>query len=119
MNISGKAKTLKIFLGEEDTLFHKPVYAIIVAEARKSQLAGCSVYRGVMGFGRDSVVHSSEFLAVSEDLPIIIEIIDEADKIDSFIPIVKEVFESADCGGLITVEEVEIVHYSSAKKGIN
>lgn len=119
MNISGKANTLRIFLGEEDHFLHKPVYALIVAEARKAHLAGCSVYRGVMGFGRDSVVHSSKFLAVSEDMPVVIEIIDEAEKIEEFIPTVKEIFESSDCGGLVTIQPVEIVHISSSKKGIN
>lgn len=119
MNISGEAKILRIILGEDDKLFHKPVYEIIVTEARKAHLAGCSVFRGIMGFGRNSVIHSSKFLAVSEDLPILIEIVDESTKIDNFIPNIKEIFESADCGGLITSENIEIIHYSSAEKGIN
>lgn len=119
MNISGEAKLLRIFMGEDDKLFHKPVHEIIVTEARKNHLAGCSVYRGIMGFGRNSVIHSSKFLAVSDDLPIVIEIVDEAGKIEAFIPAVKEIFESADCGGLITLEAAQIIYYSSAKKGIN
>ena len=119
MNISGEAKTLRIILSEDDKFLHKPVYEILVTEARKSHLAGCSVYRGLMGFGRNSVVHSSKLLAVSEDLPIIIEIIDDAEKIDKFIPMVKEIFEAAECGGIVTAEKTEIVHYASAEKGIN
>jgi len=119
MNILGEAKALRIFLGEEDHFLHKPVYAVIVAEARKAHLAGCSVYRGVMGFGQDSVVHSSKFLAVSEDMPVIIEIIDDSEKIEKFIPTIKEIFESSDCGGLITVQKTDIIHISSSGKGIN
>lgn len=119
MNILDEAKTLRIFLGEDDQLLHKNVYALIVAEARKAHLAGCSVYRGIMGFGKNSVLHSSKFMAVSEDIPVVIEIVDEQKKIEAFIPTVKKIFESSECGGLITIQPTEIIHVSSSKKGIN
>ena len=116
MSISGKAKLLRIFVGESDKLGHKSVYEEIVVAARKAELAGATVYRGVMGFGKNSRIHSSKILRLSEDLPLVIEIVDEEEKIDSFIPTIKSIFEKADSGGLITVEHAEIIHYTSKKK---
>jgi len=115
MSISGKAKLLRIFVGESDKLGHKSVYEAIVIAARKVELAGATVYRGVMGFGKNSKIHSSKILRLSDDLPLVIEIVDEEAKIDSFIPTIKNIFEEAESGGLITVEHAEIIHYTSKK----
>lgn len=115
MSISGKAKLLRIFVGESDKIRHNTVYEEIVVAARKAELAGATVYRGVMGFGKNSRIHSSKILRISEDLPLVIEIVDEEAKIDEFVPIIKKIFEEADSGGLITIEHAEIIHYTSKK----
>lgn len=116
MKIEGEAKLLRIFLGEADKISHLPVYEKIVTEARKQNLAGATVYKGVMGFGGNSRIHSAKILRLSEDLPLVIEIVDELKKIEEFIPTVEKIFEEANCGGLITVEKAEIIVYKSTNK---
>lgn len=116
MSISGKAKLLRIFVGESDKLGHNTVYEEIVIAARKAELAGATVYRGIMSFGKSSRIHTSKILRLSEDLPLVIEIVDEESKIDEFIPIIKKIFEDADSGGLITMEHADIIHYTSTKQ---
>ena len=116
MKIEGNAKLLRIFIGESDKIGAKTVYEEIVISARKEGLAGATVYRGVMGFGKNSVIHTAKILAISDDMPLVIEIVDEEKKIDDFIPTVKNIFEEANSSGLITVERAEIIHYTSRKK---
>lgn len=116
MKIEGNAKLLRIFIGESDKIGPKTVYEEIVISARKAGLAGATVYRGVMGFGKNSVIHTAKILTISDDMPLVIEIVDEEKKIDEFIPTVKNIFEEANSGGLITVERAEIIHYTSRKK---
>ena len=116
MKIEGEAKLLRIFLGEADKISHSPVYEKIVTEARKINLAGATVYKGVMGYGGNSRIHSAKILRLSEDLPLVVEIVDEEKKIEEFIPIVEKIFEEANCGGLITIEKAEIIKYTSTKK---
>ncbi|MCF8240511.1 MAG: DUF190 domain-containing protein [Melioribacteraceae bacterium] len=112
MKIEGEAKLLRIFVGETDKLGNNNVYELIVNEARKNELAGATVYKGIMGYGGNSIIHRAKFLAVSEDLPLVIEIVDEVDKIEKFIPIVEEIFEKAKSGGLITLEKADIIKYT-------
>jgi uncharacterized protein len=116
MKIEGEAKLLRIFLGETDKLHHVAVHEKIVTEARKLNLAGATVYKGIMGFGGNSIIHSAKFLELSEDLPLVIEIVDSQIKIEEFIPIVENIFEEANCGGLITLEKAEIIKYTTTKK---
>ncbi|PKL82939.1 MAG: hypothetical protein CVV24_07565 [Ignavibacteriae bacterium HGW-Ignavibacteriae-3] len=116
MKIEGEAKLLRIFIGEADKISHLPIYEKIVIEARKNNLAGATVYKGIMGFGGNSRIHSAKILRLSEDLPLVIEIVDEQKKIEDFIPEIEKIFEDADCGGLITVEKAEIIVYKSTKK---
>ncbi len=116
MHIKGEAKLLRIFLGESDKSHSTNVYEKIVIEARKAGLAGATVFKGIMGFGGTSRIHTSKILRLSEDLPLIIEIVDEEAKIESFIPIVDKIFEESNCGGLITLEKAEIIKYTSVKK---
>ena len=110
------AKLLRIFIGENDKIGRVNVYEKIVTTARESKLAGATVYKGIMGFGKNSVIHTSKIFALSDDLPLVIEIVDREEKIDEFIPQIKEIFEKANCGGLITIEKAEIIHYTSSKK---
>lgn len=116
MEIKGEAKLVRIFIGESDVLHHIPVYERIVQEAKKFQLAGATVFKGVMGFGGRSRIHTSKILRLSEDMPMIIEIVDEEEKIEKFLPILHDIFQEADCGGLITMEKAEIIKYVVHKK---
>ena len=111
MQIKGEAKLLRIFLGEYDKIHSTTVYEKIVMEARKAELAGATVFKGIMGFGGRSRIHTSKILRLSEDMPLTIEIVDEEEKIDLFIPTVEKIFEEANCGGLITIEKANIIKY--------
>ena len=129
MQIKGDAKLLRIFIGESDKSHSIPVYEKIVLEARKSGLAGATVFKGIMGFGGSSRIHTAKILRLSEDLPLIIEIVDteeninklmpfldEVDKIEKFMPELDKIFEKANCGGLITIEKADVIKYVSQKK---
>ncbi len=116
MKIEGEAKLLRIFIGETDKIGNINVYEKIVIEARKAGLAGATVYKGIMGFGGNSIIHTAKILRLSEDLPLVIEIVDGQKKVEEFIPIVEHIFESANSGGLITLEKAEIIKYAANKK---
>jgi PII-like signaling protein len=115
MHINGEAKLLRIFVGESDKSGNTPVYEKIVLEARKAGLAGATVFRGIMGFGGRSRIHTTKILRLSEDLPLTIEIVDEINKIEEFLPTLDKIFEEADSGGLITIEKAEIIKYVANK----
>ena len=112
MKISGESKLLRIFVGESDKIGAVPVYEKIVIEARQNHLAGATVYRGIMGYGGKSRIHTAKLLRLSEDMPLVIEIVDEEKKIEEFIPVVENIFESSKSGGLITLEKAEIIKYT-------
>ncbi len=107
MKVSEDAVLLRIFIGESDRIKGKPLFEEIVKEARRLDMAGATVLRGIMGFGADSRMHSTKLLTISEDLPIIIEIVDCKDKIDKLMPFIDEhVVE-----GLVTRETVHVIKY--------
>ncbi len=110
MSILEKALLLRIFIGEDDRHDGRPLYEAIVLEARRRHLAGATVLRGPMGFGRSSRLHTAKILRLSEDLPVVIEIVDGETKIREFV----EVIEGMVRGGLITLERVEVVRYQAA-----
>ncbi|MBE2280467.1 MAG: DUF190 domain-containing protein [Ignavibacteriaceae bacterium] len=116
MKSESEAKLLRIFVGESSKTGGTPVYEKIVTEARAHGLAGATVFKGVMGFGKSSIIHTSKIMRLSEDMPMIIEIVDKTEKIDDFTPIVREIFESSNSGGLITVEKAGIIHYATGKE---
>lgn len=116
MEINKDAKLLRIFIGESDKHNGKPVYEEIVLKAREIGLAGATVSKGIMSYGANSKIHTAKLLTLSEDLPVIIEIVDNLEKIEKFVPIVNEIFETANIGGLVTIEKVEIIKYRSNKK---
>jgi hypothetical protein len=117
MKLSGDGKLLRIFLGESDKIDHKPLYEIIVQMARKDGLAGATVLRGIEGFGADSrIIHTAKILRLSEDLPIVVELVDTEAKIREFLPHVDGLFEKAGCGGMVTIEKAEIIRYSPGRK---
>ena len=112
MELKGEAKLIRIFVGESDHLHHIPVYEKIVQEARKLHLAGATVFKGIMGYGKTSRIHTAKILRLSEDMPIVIEIVDEEEKIQKFLPVLHDLFEEADSGGLITMEKADIIKYT-------
>ena len=111
MEIKGEAKLLRIFLGESDKLRHIPLYEAIVKEARSMHLAGATVWHGTMGFGARARIRSAKLLDLSSDLPVVVEIVDEASKIDPLIERLHDMFEESNSGGLITIEKVKVIRY--------
>jgi PII-like signaling protein len=103
---------LRIFLGEGDRAGARPLYEVIVEKARELPLAGATVLRGPMGFGKSSRLHTAKILRLSEDLPIVIEIVDRADRIDAFLPILDGLMTS----GLVTLERVRVLQYGAKEK---
>jgi uncharacterized protein len=111
MQIPQDAILLRIFIGESDRADHKPLYEAIVLKAREMHLAGATVLRGPMGFGKSSRLHTSKIIRLSMDLPLVIEIVDSEEKINSFLPVLDEMVG----GGMVTLEKVKVVHYRSGE----
>ncbi len=107
MTLPEEATLLRVFIGEGDRLDHRPLYEQIVLKARELNLAGATVLRGVMGFGASSRIHSAKLLTLSEDLPMVIEIVDTAEKIATLLPFIDETVEE----GLVTLEKVKVFKY--------
>ena len=115
MKLEGEGKLLRIFLGESDRLDGKPLYELIVMKARKHSLAGATVLRGVEGFGARSRIYTAKILRLSEDLPIVVEIVDTEEKLKSFMSVVDAVFQQSGSGGMIALERAEVVKYTHGK----
>jgi hypothetical protein len=115
MKLSGEGKLLRIFLGEADRYEGQQLFEAIVHLARSRGLAGATVLRGVEGFGAHSRIHKSTILQLSEDLPILIEIVDTSDKIEALIPEIDAMIEKANCGAMMTMEKVDVRKYSAGK----
>ena len=107
MRISEDAVLLRIFVGEGDRYYHQPLYEAIVLRAREMRLAGATVLRGPMGFGHAAHLHTAKILRLSDDLPVVVEIVDTADRIDAFLEKIEPMMES----GLITREKATVVRY--------
>ena len=107
MSIPEDGYLLRIFVGESDRHGHRPLYESIVLQAREAGLAGATVLRGVMGFGKHSILHTAKILRLSEDMPMIIEIVDSLDNIEKFLPALDELIKD----GLVTIEKVRVIHY--------
>jgi PII-like signaling protein len=107
MQVPRDAVLLRIFFGEDDKSGHLPLYEAIVLKAREMHLAGATVLRGPMGFGHSSHIHTTKILRLSQDLPIVIEIVDSQEKIDSFLPVLDGMMSS----GLVTLEKVQVLQY--------
>jgi hypothetical protein len=109
MTIPENGKLLRIFIGESDRWHHQPLYEAIVLKARELGLAGATVLRGPMGFGANSRLHTAKILRLSEDLPIIIEIVDSEEKVNLLLPKLDEMITD----GLVTLEDVRVLKYRS------
>jgi PII-like signaling protein len=114
MQLPRDAVLLRIFIGENDRHEHRPLYEAIVLKARELQLAGATVLRGPMGFGHSSQLRTSKIMQLSNDLPLIIELIDSQENIDAFLPDLEALMEGA--SGLVTLEKVQVLQYG-AKPG--
>jgi uncharacterized protein len=112
MQIPHEAVLLRIFIGESDRWEHKPLYEAIVLKAREMHLAGATVLRGPMGFGKSSRLHTAKILRLSMDLPLVIEIVDSEEKINAFLPVLDPMIG----GGLVTLEKVKVIEYRGAAK---
>lgn len=115
MELNGQSRLLRIFVGEIDKLGHQPLYEAIVLAARKEGIAGATVTRGILSYGASTRLHAAKLIDISEDLPIVIEIVDREEKINAFLPLVNQLFEECGRGGLITIEKVEVIYYKSRK----
>ncbi len=107
MQLPHDAVLLRIFFGEDDRHGHMPLYEAVVLKAREMQLAGATVLRGAAGFGHSSHIHTAKILRLSQDLPIIVEIVDSREKIDAFLPVLDGMMGS----GLVTLEKVQVLQY--------
>jgi len=107
MKLPSQASLLRIFIGESDKFEGRPLYEVIVEAARKRGLAGATVLRGFIGFGANSRIHTSKVLRLSEDLPVAVEIVDEEEKIEAFLPELDNLIGE----GLVTLEKVRVITY--------
>ena len=111
--LEGEGKLVRIFIGESDRWHGRPLYQAIVERVRKEGLAGATVIRGIEGFGAKSHLHTSRILRLSEDLPIVVEIVDTAERVDGLLPLLDEMVAD----GLVTIEPVHVVSYRAASSG--
>ena len=107
MKLEGDGYLLRIYIGEQDKWHHSPLYEAIVMKAREAGLAGATVLRGPMGFGAHSRLHTAKIMRLSEDLPVVIEIVDREERIQGFLPELDELLVD----GLVTLEKVRVIKY--------
>jgi len=112
MTIPEDGCLLRVFVGESDRYGHHPLYEAIVLKAREQGLAGATVLRGLMGFGKHSILHTAKILRLSEDLPMIVEIVDSREKVEDFLPLLDEMISD----GLVTLERVKVIHYKATAR---
>lgn len=115
MKIAGEGKLLRIFVGESDRAGGRLLYEALVRTARELGLAGATVWRGIEGFGARSLIHRASILRLSEDLPVLIEIVDSEEKIRAALPALEALIEDAGGGGLVTLEKAEIIRYTHGR----
>jgi hypothetical protein len=113
MKLLEDAEILRIFIGESDKCCGRPLYEVIVETARKRGLAGATVVRGTLGFGAHSMLHTAKVLRLSEDLPMVVEIVDAVAKIEAFVPELDKMV----AGGLVTIEKVKVIMYGKGEEG--
>ena len=111
MTVPENGYLLRIFVGESDRHGHHPLYEAIVLKARETGLAGATVLRGVMGFGKNSILHTAKILRLSEDLPMVVEIVDSLEKVEKFLPLLDEMVSD----GLVTIEKVNVIQYNAGR----
>ena len=113
MKIEGEGRLVRVFIGESDTWHGRPLYQAIVERVREEGLAGATVVRGIEGFGADSRLHTSRILRLSEDLPVVIEIVDTPERVELVLPLLDEMVSE----GMVTLERVQIIAYRGTPRG--
>jgi uncharacterized protein len=113
VKLEGEGVLLRIYIGEQDKWHHHSLYEAIVLKAREMELAGATVLRGPMGFGAHSRLHTAKILRLSEDLPVLIEIVDKEERINAFIPELDKMLGD----GLVTLEKIHIIRYRGTAPG--
>lgn len=108
MQPDSDARLLRIFIGEGDRLHHSSLHELIVLKSQEAGLAGATVLRGLMSYGASGQLRSTRILDLSADLPVVIEIVDQAEKITAFLPLLNQLLDDAQCGGLVTLESVQV-----------
>lgn len=116
MNITEKTGILRIYTGETDKVHGRLLFEEIVYEARKAGLAGATVTKGIMSFGASHAIHTMKIFALSGDLPVIVEIVDNIEKLDGFIPLLNEIMDHSKKGGLVTFQENTVLRYAAGEK---
>lgn len=112
MKIEGKAKLLTIFISEDDKYHHRPLYKVIVEMLRENGLAGATVMRGIEGFGKKSRIHTAAILRLSEELPVVITVVDKEERVMAILPKVEELVSE----GLVILENVDVIMYRAEEK---
>src|SRR5690606_29020250 len=112
MELPENCSRLRIYVGEGDTVEHRPLYEALVLKAREAGLAGATVFRSPMGFGANSRIHTSKILNLSTDLPVVVEVVDAPDKISAFV----ERLDGLIAGGMVALEDVRVLHYHHGQK---
>jgi uncharacterized protein len=112
MKIPENGQLLRIFIGESDHWHGKPLYEALILKAREMGLAGATMMRGLMGYGANSRIHTAKLLRLSEDLPVIVEIVDSEEKISAFLPVIDEMVQE----GLVTLEAIKVIQYRSSTR---
>jgi hypothetical protein len=115
MRLTGTGKLLRIFFGENDRARGKQLYETIIFYAREHGIAGATALRGIEGYGAHSHIHKTSFVELSDDLPIVVEIVDTEEKIEALLPEIDKMIEDAKCGAMVTVEKVDVRKYTSGK----
>jgi hypothetical protein len=110
MQTPQNATLVRIYIGESDRWEHRPLYEAIVLKAREMGMAGATVLRGPMGFGKSSILHTAKILRLSMDLPVVIEVVDTEEKVQGFLPVIGPMVG----GGLVTTEHLKVIHYEAA-----
>jgi len=115
MEISGPAVRMRIYLGESDRLGHLPLHEAIVKLAREEGLAGATVLKGVLGYGASDHIRTSKLLDLSGDMPLVVELVDHPKRIEAFRPIIAELMEECGKGGMVTLGDIEVIHYQPGR----
>ena len=116
MENNAEVFALRIFIGSTDQYDQTPLYEYIVFQAKKKDIAGATVTKGIMGFGASSVIHSYKFWEVSDKVPLVVELIDEENKLLSFYETIRPQLESMKYGCLVTMEKVRVLLYKTGEK---
>ncbi|HPF52018.1 MAG TPA: DUF190 domain-containing protein [Draconibacterium sp.] len=116
MKISERTGILKIYVGESDKINGRVLFEEIVFEARNAGLAGATVYKGIMSYGASHSIHTMKIFALSNDLPVVVEIIDNVEKLDEFVKTVNKIMDASKRGGMVTFQELSVLRYEKGEK---